>query len=433
MPLKLFISHSSRLDEDDEDSNDPQKNPNLKLLLDVIDDIKQTYGDTIEILVDKDKEGLPAGGDWEKRLNEWLAECHAAIILFSRRAADNSNWVKKEAVILNWRNEIDPDFKLLIPICIKGQTTPEDLEAGIFATLRLAKNQAIRHAETSAQIIDEIQKALGNKDSLQQFLQQTPFDQLEAVISELLIRNTAGNTLESIWQKIKGSDKPAWHPNSEIKFANALTRYLLRDSGECFSHFQLIIDKIRPKVPEDDAKQALECIRSLWVDAKAAGCIPHAKVHKKFLALNGKYIPNYTFRRYCERVWPLTDLYTTVPTTKTDEPGLLDEIRAKFRKHDPELTPDECDKKINEYSRQVVVLLPALDQNGKGSLDDGRMRTMLRNKYPNAIFIIGTGEKLPKTISSDIFLVEPELDIALEKKSKNAETQILEFLDDYYE
>ncbi|MCK5667393.1 MAG: hypothetical protein KAI17_28090, partial [Thiotrichaceae bacterium] len=58
--LKLFISHSSRLDEI-EPSNDPAENPNLKLLLDVIALIKQEYGDTIEILVDKDEHGLPAG------------------------------------------------------------------------------------------------------------------------------------------------------------------------------------------------------------------------------------------------------------------------------------------------------------------------------------------------------------------------------------
>ena len=114
--LKLFISHSSRLDDESVDSNDPEKNPNLKLLLEVIEDIKKEYGESIEILVDKDEHGLPAGIDWEKRLNEWLAECHAAIILFSKRAIENSNWVKKEATILSWRRELEKDF-ILIPVC----------------------------------------------------------------------------------------------------------------------------------------------------------------------------------------------------------------------------------------------------------------------------------------------------------------------------
>lgn len=429
--FKLFISHSSRLDEESEDSNNPDKNPNLKLLLDVIKDIKLEYGDAVDVLVDKDKQGIPAGQDWEKRLNEWLAECHAAIILFSRRALENSNWVKKEAAILSWRNEIETDFKL-IPICIKGQSTPDDLEKGIFATLRIGKNQAIRHADDSLQIINEIKQALGNKNDLEKSLKRTPFDELEAVISELLIRNASDKTLEGIWQKLNDSDKPDWYPNSNIKFANALTRYLLRDSAKCFSHFQMVIDKIHPKVQEEDAKQVLECIRSLWVDAKAAGCIPSAKKHNKYLAMNGRHLPNYTWKRYSERAWPLTNLYTLVPTTHSDETKLIAEIRAKFQKYE-QLTPEECDEKINAYERQVLVLLPALDQNGGGLLDDQRTRINLRKKYPNAIFILGTGEKLPSVIAGDISLVEPELDLELEKNSKKAEAAVQEFLDDYYE
>jgi len=429
--FKLFISHSSRLDEESADSNDPDKNSNLKLLLDIIKDIKQEYGDAIEVLVDKDKQGIPAGQDWEKRLNEWLAECHAAIILFSKRALKDSNWVKKEAAILSWRNEIETDFKL-IPICIKGESTPEDLETGIFATLRIGKNQAIRHAEDSSQILNEIKQALGNKNDLEKSIKQTPFDALESVISELLIRNASSKTLEGVWQKLNDYDKPDWQPVSEVKFANALTRYLIRDSAKCFSHFQAVIDGIRPKVQKDHVEEVLGCIRSLWVDAKAAGCITSAKTHKKFLAMNGRYLPTYTCQRYTERAWPLTNLYTWVPTTYSDEIKLIEEIRAKFQRHE-QLTPEECDEKINAYQRQVLILLPAMDQNGGGLLDDQRARVNLRKKYPNAIFILGTGERLPSVIAGDICLVEPELNLELEKNSKNAEVTVLEFLDDYYE
>jgi len=133
--LKLFISHSSRLDES-EHSDDPEKNINLELLLEVIKDIKQEYGECIDVLVDKDEHGLLVGHDWEKRLNEWLGECHAAIILFSKRARENSNWVKKEATILSWRRELDKEF-ILIPVLLNNQTNPEDLENDLFGTLRI--------------------------------------------------------------------------------------------------------------------------------------------------------------------------------------------------------------------------------------------------------------------------------------------------------
>jgi len=158
---KLFISHSSRLDES-EGINDPEKNKNLELLLDVIKDIKQEYGDAIEVLVDKDQHGFPVGHDWEKRLNEWLAECHAAVILFSKRALDNSNWVKKEATILSWRRELDIDF-ILIPVLLHNQTNPEDLAKDLFGTLRINKDQCIRDAETSQDVLEGLKIALGNK------------------------------------------------------------------------------------------------------------------------------------------------------------------------------------------------------------------------------------------------------------------------------
>jgi len=118
--LKLFISHSSRLDDESVDSSDPEKNSNLKLLLEVIEDIKLEYGESIDILVDKDEYKLPPGHDWEKRLNEWLAECHAAIILFFQKSCRKLQLVKKEATILSWRRELDKEF-ILIPVCIQGQ------------------------------------------------------------------------------------------------------------------------------------------------------------------------------------------------------------------------------------------------------------------------------------------------------------------------
>jgi hypothetical protein len=164
--FKLFISHSSKLD-DLNISNHSAKNSNLELLFDVIKGVEAEYDEVIQILVDKDDLGLPVGHDWEKRLNEWLAECHAAIILFSRPAIENSNWVKKEASILSWRRELDKNFRL-IPVLLKGQTCPEDLECDLFGTLRINKDQCIRDVTTSQQIVDGIKIALGDKQTLKE-------------------------------------------------------------------------------------------------------------------------------------------------------------------------------------------------------------------------------------------------------------------------
>ncbi len=73
-----------------------------------------------------DKDGLIPGEDWNHQLNLWLAECHVAIVLFSKRAIEKSDWVAKEAAILSWRAELDKDFTL-IPVMLDGESTPEDL------------------------------------------------------------------------------------------------------------------------------------------------------------------------------------------------------------------------------------------------------------------------------------------------------------------
>jgi len=429
--FKLFISHSSRLD-DPEISNDPDQNPNLKLLLDVIYDIKNEYGDAIEILVDKDEKGLPAGHDWEKRLNEWLAECHAAVILLSKRAIENSNWVKKEAAILSWRRELDKNF-LLIPILLQGQTTPDDLEKDLFGTLRISKDQCIRDVNTGQDVLNGIKNALGEKETLQGKIRQTPFDKLRAVVAKLLAENSDSDTLIDAWDELGDLDKPLWDPNTTNQFSHALTRYLLRDNANSLVNFTTVLNKIRPKVKQENAKEIFEYVRSLWVDAKAAGCIPQSKTHQKFLAQNGNHLPNFTFKRYTERAWPMDSNYKVVSTSSTEEKTLFEQIRAEFKRSQRiSLSSDQCDAIINSYPRQIVIYIPAKAQDGGGLLDDPLLRTTLRHKYPKAIFVLGTGDQLPEVVPDDIAKVEPSLDVQIEFDQMIAEDNTAEFLKDFY-
>ncbi|MHC4222077.1 MAG: hypothetical protein ACYST9_06615, partial [Planctomycetota bacterium] len=76
--LKLFISHSSRLD--DVPNKWTSLDCNWKLLEDTCTAIKHKYGDRVDVLVDRD--GLVPGEDWNHQLNLWLSECHVAIIIF---------------------------------------------------------------------------------------------------------------------------------------------------------------------------------------------------------------------------------------------------------------------------------------------------------------------------------------------------------------
>lgn len=434
--LKLFISHSSRLDEI-ESSDNPAENPNLELLLDVIKLIKQEYSDSIEVLVDKDEHGLPAGHDWEKRLNEWLAECHAAIILFSKRARENSNWVKKEATILSWRRELDTEFTLL-PVCLKGQTTPDELSEDLFGTLRIDKSQCIRDAITAHDVLAGIKLALGDKETLKSKCKLTPFDKLENVISKLLIKNADSDTLQDTWESLENADKPNWPTNNNIKFSHALTSCLLRNDQECLNYFQTLINKIRPKINQQHSSEIFEYIRPLWVDTKAAGCILTARTENpqtanQFIVMNGKLLVSFTLYRYVERAWPMDICYKIIFTTTAEKKSLINEIRAHFNQSKrTKLSPEQCDERINTFNRQIVVLLPASQHDGCGLLDDYRLRKELGEKYPNVIFILDSGEQLPTLTPNNIVRVEPALDLQLELKYSIAEEDTEIFLDDFY-
>lgn len=103
--LRLFVSHSSKTDVS-------------RQLLQKLCNKLQANDNGCYILVDKSGDIYPSD-DWDKRLDEWLAECDAAVILVTE-AALKSWWVLKEATILKWRWGLDANFKRLFIVLLDG-------------------------------------------------------------------------------------------------------------------------------------------------------------------------------------------------------------------------------------------------------------------------------------------------------------------------
>lgn len=316
--LKLFISHSSRLDDVAHRYTD--QDANWRLLQEVCDGLKARFGKAIHILVDRD--GLIPGDDWNRELNLWLAECHAAVILVSRRALDKSDWVAKEAAILGWRKALDPDFTL-IPITIEGESCAADLAQGFFGSLDMGRIQAARaHAERSAaQIVAAIEQGFGRQETLTRGCGHTPLDLLRDAVAHMLASAQSPNILDAALDALDAlnplDEEPphAGLPHAKQcghRLARRLLRASVEDIGVCFATFRHLLCHAAPPIPVDSARWLLKLVRALWVNPGAAAALASPAVGRPALALCGDYVlaagPDegstaYTFERYLERAW----------------------------------------------------------------------------------------------------------------------------------
>jgi hypothetical protein len=96
--VRVFVSHSSRT---------PDALGRLEALVKSL----RSGKNGVEVLYDK--ELITAGARWREVIHAMLAECDAAIILVTPDAL-RSPWVLKEAIILRWRHDRDPNFQLFV-------------------------------------------------------------------------------------------------------------------------------------------------------------------------------------------------------------------------------------------------------------------------------------------------------------------------------
>ena len=354
--LKLFISHSSRLDDMDHEQADADRN--WRLLHETCAELERRYRDAIEILVDW--QGLTPGDDWNRELNLWLAECQAAIILFSKRALTLSDWVAKEAAILGWRRVLDPGFEL-IPVTIEGESSPEDLAGGFWGSLDLNRIQSIHAASRAVDIVDELATRLGDPQQLVERCASTPLQRLQAGVAQLLAEAAIEASLEEATLALGGAAVDA-RVSNRTRFAEALARRLFRTSldapGACFEACRTAFDYLAPRLLLERAWELVSQVRALWVHPAAAAYLPAALEDRSSLALCGRLIAHaddllgadaYTLERYLQRAWPGAQP-RCVPVTEVRSAS---DVKAEIRRRvlggglPPFLTEAELDEQVN--------------------------------------------------------------------------------------
>lgn len=440
--LKLFISHSSRLDDMPAETH-PEKDP-WELLDECCSAVRSKYGNLVEILVDN--QGLRPAEDWNRELNVWLAECHVAIILFSRRAIEKSEWVRKEAAVLAWRSSLDPKFKL-IPVCLKNQSTPDALASEFWSVLEIDRNQCIRDAETAQDVLDGVIKSLGEPENLAIEHAATPLDLLAGGIAKTLHDETTPDSMSTTLNDLNCAPAPDGAPCSAVHYATALARHLIRGDPagpvNCFHTFMHVLNGLQPKPTRERSESLLKSIRALWIDAGAAARFARARMTHRPLVVNGRYIARaqfkadcYTLERFLERARPGSNLFKYVSLSGHEQ---VEEIRAEIRRRilgddlPDDITPQEMDAEINNDPRTIVLLLPATADDG--GLPGAQIRSDLENivsDYGNLIAIVHSGDVIPSTIPDNFDRIDPELDLHMERTALMRERQAIDFLAGVY-
>jgi hypothetical protein len=434
--MKLFVSHSSRLDDVPHKWTSADRN--WRLLDDTCKAIKAHYGHRIEILVDKD--GLVPGDQWNHRLNLWLAECHAAIILVSKRALEKSDWVAKEAAILSWRAEIDPDFAL-IPVTLQGETTAGDLANGFGGSIRLDDSQCIRDACSGADVLAGLRRLGWEPDALPH-THETPLDLLRAGIAELLADRATPASIEAALGRLGAPTTPTGAPRHERR-ADQLARRLLdlrADApGSCFDDFRTVLQDLAPDpaLGDRDIVQLFKAIRALWVMPAAASHLPRAlrEGHPIALAATQAHLADpelgtehYTLDRYIERAWLRKPAFRVIPVTGV---GDVDQVRQQIRAaYFPPpafrvLRPDVMDEHLRADPNCYPILTIATGKDGRPPPDRAQLQDLvvLRQEYPQLVVLLTMEPDHDPLSNKRVSIVEPALDPDAELRAYSGESR----------
>ena len=334
-----------------------------------------------------DKHDIQTGDEWRRNINAWLAECHAAVVLFSRRAVEQSQWVLKEATVLTWRRWRDNDFKL-VPIRLDDVTTAE-LDSGPYAPLALEAIQQLSSNDADA-IVAEIQRVVGPPRTF-----RTPLERVQDAIADL-IEGVGNRTLEQACADHFGVVDWTQETNRRQRFADLLSRKLLVDGAGCLDTAVKVLHSVRSTLTRSTARRIVELVAPFWVEPDAAGGLKLAAQRKtgfRDVALNAKFPFDFTARMYVQRAYLPDAEGELVPVDEGFADAFVEHVSSCLRAHAAAIQsqkkkPEELDAYINARLKPPFVLLPLLPTELE--------LTELRQRYPDATFISAAGDVLPE-------------------------------------
>jgi hypothetical protein len=370
--LRVFVSHSSHA---------PDALGRLEAL---VKGLSQGEG-RVEVLFDKEQ--ITEGARWREVIHAMLAECDAAIILITPDALQ-SPWVLKEATILRWRHDREPEFELLVSTNVDMAELKKNR---LWDPIDLPEIQFLL-SDNPATAAASVKKKLA---PLAAELRPAPLDLLADEIAGLLGKATAKylqSALNSLNELVPFEISDPHH-----RFAYAVARWILRQSPPALERMATTLALLGRTFPAGDAHQILDIVAPMWVELDAASWFVRAHwQHPDFrdVAIVCKR-PAQTLRQYVDRAYmpsrPPRFLLLNGVTGGAHSDDIANELRAVLgRRLKDKLGPQLNDSDIDDHLRQTAVrLYVALPLP-----DDRQVVAALQNRYPHVTFV---------------FFVEPEV------------------------
>lgn len=398
----IFISHSARKDRKAYD--------NLTIVRDHL------IGAGFDVLIDETR--IDGNEDWRNCINTWLAHCHGAIILLTKKAL-NSAWVQKEAAILSWRRSRSQpsEFKLL-PVLL--DTTAEEVKGTTgFSVLELTDYQALMNLEGLA-----LARLLAARlEPLRQFELVTPRQLVEAKLAFQLQAAAAQPALLNTVIARLGEDSGGWEPNKDL--AGRTARLLLQAPlSRVVSNDAL--EPLRGVLTRDAVQIVTEVLRASWIDMQTAAMfveVTNKPEGKRAAALNGAET-NFTELALFARANGGMDSWKIIQIsdcTGEDQGGsYLAQAAAGLKACVNAANDAELLRRMRRYpkTRPILIVLPPIRKDMP--LPDEDQINRLLQEYPACTYFVLSGsEPLAAGCLGNFVRLDPPLEEAIEQDARD--------------
>lgn len=368
--IKLFISHSSKTDK------------NKNFLAQLCDSLDTT---TIDVLVDQE---MGPGKEWFRRLYDYMWECHAAVILLSEAALEDSEWVKAEAAILGARRRWNENFTLIL-VPLDGITLKQIEQHPFFNAIRLNDFNFVTVSQEAGQVAEVIKGLLDKYQT-----DATPFDTMLTLIKEILtpINKQIPAAIDRTLKKLA----PNFKPRSDDPL-DSLIRVLLRDPQHVFNNIRTLFIELSHLLDKDQAYKILDIVKGHWVHPNAATSLSKSRRAREAIAINGIQIFDFTGDCYARQSWPSPRPYTLVSANSDDR--TFAQIESTLLSQVAKSVPERLKRqRLDKITDPLLLVFPFPDSpeaDTSSAFPDEFLLEEIKTKLKNVTVILSTGQELP--------------------------------------